>query len=109
MDPARNLKATLTYWSPSSEDNFGAVSFGAPITLRGRWEERSERVRKPNGDELESTAVVFVDRDLLTGGFLIEGDFTFQPDPHAVGAKEIQALATVPDIRSVQRERRAYL
>jgi hypothetical protein len=109
MNLTRNLRAQLTYWSPASENNFGAVVFGAPILLRGRWEEHIDRVRKPSGDEVISTAKAFVDRDVLTGGFLLEGDFTTQSDPHAVGAKEILALVTVPDIRNVQRERRAYL
>jgi hypothetical protein len=109
MNVQKNLTASLTYWSPASEGKFGAVEFGAPILIRGRWEEHTERVRKPNGDELTSTAKVFVDRPVLPGGYLIEGDFTTESDPHAVGAREILVIITVPDIRSVSRERRAYL
>jgi hypothetical protein len=107
--PNRLLHDVITYWPPLAESKFGVPAVGAPTLLQGRWEERNERVRKPNGDEIVSTAVVFVDQDVFNGGHLYNGDASMDPDPHSAGALEIQAFVSVPDIRSVTKERRAYL
>jgi hypothetical protein len=107
--PIRLLRDDVTYWPPVVENKFGFESHGAPIVFKGRYEERNERVRKPGGDEITSTAVVFCPQPVVPGGFIFKGDASMDPDPFAAGALEIQAYVEVPDIRNASAERRAYL
>jgi hypothetical protein len=107
--PIRLLRDSITYWPPATENKFGVLSFGAPRLLKGRYEERVERIRKPGGDEITSVARVFLPEDVFPGGYLYLGDATIDPDPVNAGALEIQAFASVPDQRSASKDRRAYL
>lgn len=105
-----SLHQDVTYWDPGAEDRFGAVTFSAPELLKARWEDRNETVKTTGGDTIVTRAVVFVDRDLLIGGYLAKGDFSAVQDPTLIpDASEIQAWASIPDIRNVSSERRAYL
>jgi len=103
------LNQVLTYWAPAGTDRFGAETFATPILIKGRWEDRTEQVRTPSGDEITSRSVVFVDRPLAIGGYLAKEDMTVTNDPTIAGALEIQSWAEVPDLRNVTAERRAYL
>jgi hypothetical protein len=104
------LKQTVTYWPPAATDRFGAETYSAPILLRGRWEERNEEAATLGGDTIVSRAIVFVDRDLLVGGFLAEGDQLAVQDPTILpSAYEIRAWRSIPDLRNVSSERRAIL
>lgn len=110
MNPAdRNLKADLTYWAPGAQNDYSVVTFAAPKRIRGRWQDHVLQITKPNGDEAISRAVAFVDRDVVVGGYLAEGDQTHAADPHLAGAYEIQAFQRTPDLRNLSTERRAYL
>lgn len=104
------LNQEITYWAPGAEDRYGTITYGEPTLLRGRWEDRNEEVKTTGGDTIVSRAVVFVDRDLLIGGYLAKGDYSTLSDPTLIAsAGEIQVWAAVPDLRNVSTERRAFL
>lgn len=107
----RNLKQVITYWALGpTRDDYNEVSFVAPILLKGRWTVNSVTVTKPNGDEIVSKAVVYVDRDVVNEGFLAPGNFTSIPSPRSVaGAMEIQAFQSTPDLRNMEQNRKAFL
>ena len=104
------LNDVITYWAPEQNDRFGVRSFAAPILINGRWENRTEEVATQGGDLINSKAIIMVDRDLLTQGYLALGDFTGQNEPSAVlSASEIRAYRDGADLRSVSRVREAVL
>ena len=104
------LVQDITYWAPGQEDRFGVRAFAAPILIKGRWEDKTEEVNTVGGELINSKAIVLVDRDLATEGYLALGDFTATNDPIAVpSAAEIRAYADAADLRSVTKVRKAVL
>lgn len=107
----RNLRQDLTYWAPSASgitNDYGHAIPQAPTLIKGRWEDKVQQVRKPNGDEFIAQSEVLVDRDLEVGGHLALGDQTASSTPSS-GAWEIQEFRKSPDLRNLGHERRAYL
>lgn len=104
----KNLHQDITYWAPTANNEYGHAGFAAPVLIKGRWQDKVQQVRKPNGEEVTSSAEVFVDRDVADSGYLMLGDQTAQATPPE-GAREIQSYASVPDLRNLDSERKAYL
>lgn len=111
MGPAqRNMNQQVTYWAPAGENEYGGSTFGAPILLMGRWEERAEQYRTPSGDDSVSRAVVKVNRTVVIDGYLALGSHTAFATPDFVaGAEQIQQVSIIPDLRNASNEVRAYL
>lgn len=111
MGPAsRNLRQVITYWAPSTRDEWGHRGYSAPVKIFGRWTQADETVRLNTGEEYVSKSVVFTDRVVLSEGYLALGDFTASPTPLGVsGASEIKAFRSTPDLRNLEQERKAYL
>lgn len=104
----RNLQQDITYWAPSGNNEFGHAGYANPILIKGRWENSSQQIRRPTGEEVVSRAQVFVDRDVAISGFLALDDHTAESSPVS-DAREIQDFRTTPDLRNLETERRAYL
>ena len=105
----RNLKATITYWAPGAPDGFGGFSFGAPSTVKARWEDRTENFVDDQGQEKISHARVYVDTDLSVDGYLFEG-ISSSTDPRTVdGAIEVKDFRRIPNLRHTEFERRVLL
>lgn len=107
----RGYRGLVTYWAPTGKNLYGAQNaFVAPVTLAARWEDRQEKVVSAKGVEFVTTAVVFLPQHVDLGGYLAQGDQTSHADPSTLeGAHEIKKLSTIPDLRNVLTERRAYL
>ncbi len=107
----RNLKQYLTYWPPVTNNvtnAFGHASLGTPRIITGRWEERTQTIRKPNGDEFVSQIEVLVSEDVEAEGYLVLGQYTDEASPIRA-AREIADFRKTPDLRNLGYERRAYL
>lgn len=107
----RSLIQEITYWAPQAggaSNDFGHATLAAPVKIYGRWENREQLIRKPNGDEAVSVAEVWVDTDVDINGYLVLGDYTGESSPVAA-AREIQDYRTNPDLRNLETERRAFL
>lgn len=110
MGLRRKLNDTATTWSVTS-DGFGGFTFGSPVTIRCRWEDKSELFRDPTGDEVVSNAVVFLESDVVVGDYLYHGTST-EADPvaaHGSLAQRIKQFNKIPDLRSVEQLRKAFL
>lgn len=105
---AKNLRQDVTYWGPGAQNEFGQTGSAAPILLKGHWEDKVQQIRRPDGEEVTSSAQVFLDEDVAVSGFLALGDFTAQATPPAE-AREIQSFNSIPDLRNLGKERRAFL
>lgn len=105
------LPHKLTWWRVTGGDGFGGDTFAAPVLIDGRWEDRQETFYGAlDRRELVSKAVVFVDRDMAVGDYLLQGDQVGQSSPVALpGALKIQRYDKIPDLRSLDIVRRAVL
>ena len=106
----KNLKSTVTYWTPGVRDMFGATTF-SKSTIKGRWEERAEQFLDRTGQGVISRAVVYVDTDITLDGFLLEGTST-AADPTTLGdtAFQIRGRRKLPDLKKTGIfERKAFL
>jgi hypothetical protein len=99
----------ITYWAPKGGDGYNNRTYGPPQLLKGRWSDRNERATTPDGQEIISRSVVYLREDVAIDGFLYNGA-SFEDSPLTQdGALPIQVFIKVPDIRSVDYERRAIL
>lgn len=105
---AAGLIQDLTYWPPAGSNQHGVYTYGTPIVIKGRWEERTEEVQTIGGETINSAAVIFVDRDLAVNGYIAEGSYVDAGDPTMFpGAAEIRDFRQIPDLRGASKMRRA--
>jgi len=102
----RNLKQDATYWPPGTNDGFGGVSFGAAAPIKCRWEDKAELFRNAQGQEVTSSAVVYVDRVLAIKGKLALGTFAGTPP---VTAREIRQVGGSPNLKAARDLNKVWL
>lgn len=98
---------TLTYWTVSN-DGLGGFEYGSPTIIKGRWEDKVERVTTQTGEEFISRAVAYVDRDISTDGFLCKG-IADNVDPSEINAYRIRRIDVSTDLRRVTKIRKVYM
>lgn len=102
-----------TYWGVPVIDGYGTRSFGAPEKILVRWEERTGLSIYKNGEEINSRAIVYVQKRLAIGGTLALGDYakcTTVTDPTTLeSAYLIQDFKEVPSVDGSTILRKAFL
>lgn len=110
MDPTRNMNEDVTHWSVTGTDGYGGFTFGTPIKLSGRWEEKAELFLDINNEEVISSAIVFVSADVSIGDYLGQGDLTATSDPTTLsGPHRIRQNSKISDLRNLSVLRKAFL
>lgn len=110
MNLSRNMNQDVTHWPVSGSDGYGGFTFGTPVKLAGRWEDRNELFLSTNAEEVVSRAVVYLATDLTIGDFLALGDHTSVSNPGTLtSAYRIRGYAKVTDLRAVESLRKAWL
>ncbi|KKN90091.1 hypothetical protein LCGC14_0232040 [marine sediment metagenome] len=106
----RMLKQQGTYWAPPTAiDAFEGSTYVEPIAIKTRWEDKAILFRDEAGVEVTSSSVVYVDRDVVTRGYLYNGTST-AADPTTVdGAREIRRFEKCPTVSAKDFERKALL
>ena len=104
-----NLREPVTYWAPSGVDNFGDSSFATPTTVKAKWEDRTEIFIDAEGREQRSKSVIYVDTDLLNGGYLFRGPSSTADPLSVTGAFMIKDFRKISDFEVETHERRAML
>jgi len=110
----KNMNQDVTHWV-ATRDGFGAFTWGVPVALRGRWEDKLMQFRDPSGDEQQSQAIVYFDGSLTAEAAVGVGDYLFRGtsaavDPTAVvGAFPVKQFEDIPDLRSLRTLRRTFL
>lgn len=97
----------ITYWGAPVPDGEGGESFTAPITIKGRWEDRNDEFTTPTGETAVSRATVFLKQDVQIGGYLMLGISVAAVPTSEPRAEEVRAFIKVPSIRHNWYERRA--
>lgn len=105
----RGYNQIATYWGEPVSDGYGGETFAAPRSLLVRWEERSVEFSDQSGETHISKAVVFVEEPLDIGGYLYLGESAEAIPGNIKDAHDIRQFSTIPDLRRVSSEYRAYL
>ncbi len=109
-----NYPQKATYWTPNVDDGRGAWSYGAPVVLDCRWEERMEEIVTSTAERVVSHTAVFTENVLEEGGYLYLGE-TSEPNPTVVqtGSKDrafkIRRISSIPSIDATFHENKAFL
>jgi len=106
------LRQTAVYWSGPVRDGFGGTSWGVPVEVKCRWEERQEEVLNKDNEQVLSRAVVYVGTEVSLGGMLALKqliDLTSSQDPTDNDAYEIIAISTVWGLRNGDVVRKVWL
>jgi len=106
--PARYFPQEITWWARNATDKFGQYTYSAPVVIKGRWEEKNELFRNRAGDEEVSAAVVYVDRNIEVGDYLMLG-VSKSMNVTLVDAQEVKKFMSTPDIRTLSNVRKAIL
>ena len=99
---SKHLKQIATYWVPTGTDVFGMKQFTSPVTLKCRWEYKTEKILSKLGDEIVSNSKIFTESMLDLDGYLALGTFTELTPFDVQSAREIQQIMTIPDLRNLQ-------
>lgn len=104
-----NLNEEITYWSISGRDNSGDPTFASPVSVMAKWEERTELFINVEGREERSRSVVYVDTDVVKGGYLFQG-ISSATDPLSVNnAFLIKDFRKIGNFENTVFERRVML
>lgn len=111
MNLLRNLRETVTHWPVTGTDGYGGFTFGSPILLKGRWEDKNELFITPDHEEVVSAAIVYLNTDIAAGDYLAQGDHATVPiaNPITVAAKRIRNYGKSTDLRGLVALRKAWL
>lgn len=105
----RNLRQQATYWAPLGNDGFGNQVFDAPVSIRCRWQDVAQLFRSPSGNQETSSAIVYVDRRLSLGGYLVEGVIESDSPIPVEGAREVRQLGSSPSLSAIYELLKVWL
>lgn len=105
----RAYKQTVTYWGSPVPNGTGGYSYGAPVTFKARWEERTETITTDTGESYVSRITVYIPQAVDRMGYLFLGT-SVALDPTLVdGAHLIRAYREIPPLLRGKPERKVYL
>ena len=108
--PDRYLNSVLSYWEPSASPSLtGFKTYAAPVTMRGRQEDKNTVFIDGSGREQVAQSVYWTEIDVKLEGYLCLGSST-EADPTTVaGAKEIRAFQKIPSLAATVQLRKAFV
>ncbi len=78
---SRQLNEDVTHWPVTGSNGYGGFTFGTPIKLKGRWEDKAVIFRTLENEEVVSNAIVYLATDIDVGDYFGRGDLTATLDP----------------------------
>lgn len=105
----RGLKQLATYWAATTNDGFGGTSFAAPVPVLVRWQDKAELFQDAEGQEVTSSAVVYVAEPLALEGYLFLGESVVADPRSVVGAKKIRQRGASPNLRATEVLNKVWL
>ena len=105
----RLLREDVTHWPLTGSDGYGGFTYGTPVKVKGRWEEKAVLFINDDQEEKVSEAIVFLETDIAVGDYLGQGNFVATPDPTTiVGPKRIRQRQKTTDLRNLLAIRKAF-
>ncbi len=106
----RHLRQDVTHWPVTGSDGYGGFAYGAPVLLKGRWEDKAVLFRTIENEEVVSNALVYLSVDIAVGDYFGEGDFTATADPTTIsGTFRSKQYHKSTDLRALQALRKVFL
>jgi hypothetical protein len=96
---SRMLKQTVTYWSPGVKDEFGDITWGTPVTMNARWEDKIIVFFDAEGEEQHSRSIVYTVTDVANGGWMFLGTSAAADPKTVTGADRIRQVMESPDYK----------
>ncbi len=115
MNLSKKLNQTAVYWANPVNDGQGGRTFDDPVELSVRWEQRQELFIDGFGQEVRSTAVVYLLQDVVLGGFLYLGTLNDvssaeEADPmNLSNAFAIRNFESIPNVKATAFLRKVWL
>ncbi len=101
--PIRHLHQVLTYWAPAGTyDTYGKPLYLSPVQYNCRWEDKQQNFVNKIGTEKVSKSRIFLSEQLDIDGFVFLGTSVASDPTQVSGAREIQALGRIPDLRNLK-------
>ncbi len=112
MTRKAHLKQNATKWT-ATPNGFGGWTFSTPKALKCRWEDRAVLFRDQSGEEVTSTAKVFLVEDVEVNDWLFLGT-SVVTDPTAIPvvdgvAYQVRQFEKLPNLRNLEQQRIAFL
>ena len=105
----RNLAQTATLWNSPTRDVFGNLTAWTKVSIKVRWEDRTDLFIDSSGNEVRARARVYLDRDVALGDYLFLGTST-GADPLVVDdAYQVRDFKKIPNLAGDMFERRVFL
>lgn len=101
------------YFPRMGVDAHGKPTWGIPVEITCRWEQRTEEVIDKDGVRNTSQAHVYTSQGLAVGGFLVPGTLATLPNPtdptkNTNGGKVLLST-TLPNLRATEFLYEAYI
>lgn len=97
----KKLKQKAAYWAKATQDGYGDYTYSEPIEINCRWSTKTEMVKNSKGEEVVSTAKVYVDRILEIEGFLSLGELTVSTPASPESDKNAYAIIRIDEVPNV--------
>jgi len=95
MRYARNMPDKCTYWTPGVPDGFGGVSYGAPVTVKCRWQDTQQLAIDSDGEQFTTQSIVYPAADVPLKAMLAKG-VSVSATP--VGAHEVRNVGSTHNL-----------
>ena len=106
----RHLRQDVTQWPVTGSDGYGGFTYGAPVLLKGRWEDKAVLFLTLENEEVVSNAIVYLSVDIAVGDYFGLGDLTATNDPTSLPATyRSRQYHKSTDLRALQSIRRIFL
>lgn len=113
-------KQKAIYWKRTGIDQFSEPEFAAPVEVACRWDDKSELFRSPEGREVVSRAIVYPDRDMDVGDYLLKAtqaefdamgldDYSKARPQDIEGAFPVRSPMETPNLRATESLFTMYL
>lgn len=110
MSEVSGLVEDITYWERGIPDGFGGRAWTVPENLKGRWQDDNELFVDTQGQQALSRARVYLNTDVIIGGYLFRGVSVASDPTKVTDAFEIKQYRNSPPLGfSGMTERRALL
>ena len=109
MSFVQSLKQDVTHWPVTGTDGYGGFTFGTPVLLKGRWEEKQELFINQDAEEALSQVICYLNTDITPGDFVALGDLTAELDPTATTGFRVRNYGKVTDLSALQSLRKLWL
>lgn len=106
----RHMKEDVTHWPVTGTDGFGGFTYGTPILLKGRWEEKATLFLTNDNEERVSSAIVYLSEGVEAGDYLGYGDSEAVADPTTLtSAHRIMQRFRTTDLRALTQLWKVFL